>query len=727
MQKFYIIFTFSVIWFCNVSFVKIADAKTTFKGGIITQTKNLKTATPKTREDLKFDLSTFDYSHLSKVIDKRDAIRFERRIGYGAPLNRVRLHINKTRKQAVDDVISDLKKYEDTIKWPLWTEKAIPTSFMEQGLRAQKTFCEDGAFLKSLKGVWLEKLSLSDTPQFERLTIFWLNHFSVNFDMYKQKHAFFQHLKFIRQNANKSYLGYLKGILKDPAMITYLNNEKSYAQNPNENLAREFLELFSLGQGHYYENDIKNLARHISGNSINFVTEEFKKYNYKTSTENYSAFGKKYKNDEDFFDILKKHPSFGEFIARKFYREYVELEDPSKEDLAYLVTYFRKFNFDIPEMVRATLYLKKFWDKKLSLIKSPLELFYGTARTLNYSGEDNDHVSLIDSMEESGQRLFNPPNIAGWPRGKEWLGGQKLEKRINLLKKNFINIPANNNNLEDKSLMDVSERTNTYEINLNNFFKNTSKNQLAVETIMLGYIPKDFSTKKYANIRVYFYNLQFLEKKWKGIELVFGTDKNTKKQYKELNRIIFYDGFSSPQIITNWQWSWFSDWRATRGISSSFPSGPKMERFYNQSKETQKLLYYLLLSLEHVLNKQKIFYTRLYENKDASLFLKERVQEVKRALKLDRDKVHTKLFSYPQNGYITSEKQKHNLFNCGIKRYGLNFFKIYQSKTFNKFFDFDKLNDFGVNISQLLIPDLNFNIKTENYIDLLTHEGYQLK
>ena len=82
-------------------------------------------------------------------------------------------------------------------------------------------------------------------------------------------------------------------------------------------------------------------------------------------------------------------------------------------------------------MVRATLYLKKFWDKKLTLIKSPLDLFYGTARTFNYSGSDNDHVSLIDNMEESGQYLFNPPNIAGWPNGKEWLSGQKLEKRIN--------------------------------------------------------------------------------------------------------------------------------------------------------------------------------------------------------------------------------------------------------------------------------------------------------
>ena len=82
--------------------------------------------------------------------------------------------------------------------------------------------------------------------------------------MYKQKHAFFKHLKFVRQNANKNYLEYLKGKIKDPAMITYLNNEKSYAQNPNENLAREFLELFSLGEGNYKENDIKNLARHIT-------------------------------------------------------------------------------------------------------------------------------------------------------------------------------------------------------------------------------------------------------------------------------------------------------------------------------------------------------------------------------------------------------------------------------------------------------------------------------
>ncbi len=727
MKTFYQLCTFLIFILLNSLILEKTYAKTTFKGGIITQSKSLKTVAPKPRNDLDFDLSSFDDSHLSKMINKLEAIRFERRIGYGVPLKRVKLHINKTRKQAVDNVISDFKQYQDDVNWPLWTEKAIPTSFMEQGLRAQKTFCEDGAFLNSLKGVWLEKLSSSNTPQFERLAIFWLDHFSVNFDMYKQKHAFFHHLKFIRQNANKSYLGFLKGILEDPAMITYLNNEKSYAQNPNENLAREFLELFSLGQGHYHENDIKNLARHISGNSINFVTEKFHKYHYKTSTKKYSAFGKKYKSDREFIELLKNHPSFGEFIAKKFYREYVELEEPSKEDLAYLVTYFKKSNFEIPEMLRATLYLKKFWKKKLSLIKSPLELFYGTARTLNYSGLDNNHISLIDNMEESGQKLFNPPNIAGWPYGKEWLGGQKLEKRINLLRENFKNIPSTVNILRNNTEENINDIKNSYNENLEKFFSDTSKNQMAIETILLGYIPKDFATRKWANFRIYFYNVKFLGKRWKGIEVEFGTDKNNKKQYKEMNRFTFYDGFSSPQIITNWKWNWFSDWRATRGLSSSFPSGPKMEKFYNQSKETQKLLYYLLLSMEHVLKKQKIFYNRLYENKDASLFLQERVKEVKKILKLDKNKVHTKLFSYPQNGYFTEEKGKHNLFNCGITRYGLNFFNIFQSNTFENFSGLNVINNSGIDIAELLIPDLNFNIEKDNYMELLTHEGYQLK
>ena len=699
-------------------------AKTTFKGGIITSSKSLSTTKPKIRKDLIFDLNKFEDSHLDKIITKKEAIRLERRIGIGAPVDRIKLHIGKTRRQAINDIVLNLNKYKDNIKWPLWTKDAIPTSFMQSGIKAHRINCDDQYFLLSLKTTWLEKLVSSKTPQYERLAIFWLNHFSVNFNMYKQKHSFYTHLKIIRNNTNKNFVSFLKNILIDPAMIVYLNNEKSIAQNPNENLAREFFELFSLGEGNYTENDIKNFARYLSGNSINHITEQYKLYRYKQSTETYTAFGKKYKNDEEFFKILTNHPSFGEYIALKFYQEYVDLKKPKPQDLSFLVSHFRKYDFQISEMLKGVLMLESFWSNKLSLVKSPLELFYGTARTLNVSvNQSNDHDDLIQLMETTGQNLFNPPNIAGWPVGKEWLSGQKLSLRINSISNSFSNIFNKEKKIMKTKLFEdkVSEKYNS---DLKVFFDKTSKEQFAVETILLGYVPKDFETRRYADIKTYFYNVQFMGKNWKGINISFGTDKNNKKTWKELNRFTFYDGFSYPNIINNWDKSWFSDYRATRGISSSFPLGPKMKRFYQQNNITKKLLYHLLLSMEHVLEKS-YYYTRLQTNVSAKKFLKNRVNEVKKILKYDAKKNPTKIFSYPTYSYNTMGND--TAFMCEIERYGLNLFEMYKSKTLDTHFVTKKINDINVKLSDMLLPDLDLDFKNEDYVKVLNHEGYQLK
>ena len=146
-------------------------------------------------------------------------------------------------------------------------------------------------------------------------------------------------------------------------------------------------------------------------------------------------------------------------------------------------------------------------------------------------------------------------------------------------------------------------------------------------------------------------------KKWKGIQIEFGTDKNAIKKSNYYNRFTFYDGFSEPDIISNWNRSWFSDYRATRGISSSFPSGPRMEKFYQQNNITKKLLYHLLLSMEHVLEKN-YYYTRLQTNASAKNFLKNRVNEVKKILKYDAKKHPTKIFSYSTYSY-KKKKKKH--------------------------------------------------------------------
>ena len=725
MNNFNLIFLSTLLLIYNVTYTQKACAKTTFKGGIITQSKSLHTKSPKQRTDLIYDLKSFDDSHLDIIITKKEAIRLERRIGIGVPIDRVKLHIGKTRREAINDIISDLNKYQDNTIWPKWTEDAIPTSFMDRGIKSHRINCDEQSFLLSLKKTWLEKLISSNTPQYERLAIFWLNHFSVNFNMYKQTHSFFTHLKLIRENSNKNFLKFLKNIFTDPAMIVYLNNEKSYAQNPNENFAREFFELFSIGEGNYTENDIKNLARHLSGNSINFITEQFKLYPNKQSSNIYSAFGNKYKNDKEFFQILKNHPAFGELIASKFYKEYVDLKKPSSKDLAYLVTYFKKHNFDISEMLRGVLQLESFWENKLSLVKSPLELFYGTARTFNVSGnfksEVPNHYNLLSLMQETGQYIFNPPNIAGWPTGKEWLSGQLLEKRIIYTSETFSNIFSKSNEMSENKIFSKTI-DHSYNKKLKHFFKSSLDDQLSVETILLDQIPSDFSTRRYADITAFFYNIKFLGKKWDGIEIRFGTDKNNQKTYKQLNRFSFYEGYSSPDIISNWNKSWFSDFRATRSISSSFPSGPKTERFYQQNETTRKLLLNLLLSMEHVLKKER-YYTRLYTNNDAKSFLSERITEVKKILKINEKSNPTKIFSYPN--YMTDGKDIG--FQCGIRRYGFNINNIIESSFFNKYFDLESLNKINVNLSELLLPDLSLKIDNNNYLKLLNHEGYQLK
>ncbi len=725
MNAFYILFTFSFLLTYDIALSKKAYAKTTFKGGIIIQSKSLPTKIPIKRKDLIYDLKKFDDSHLNQVITTSEAIRLERRVGIGVPIDRIKLHIGKTRREAINDIISDLDKYQENIIWPKWTSDAIPTSFMDRGIKNHRINCDEQSFLLSLKTTWMEKLVSSKTPQYERLAVFWLNHFSVNFNMYKQTHSFFTHLKIIRENTNKNFLKFLEVILKDPAMIVYLNNEKSYARNPNENLSREFFELFSLGEGYYSEADIKNFARYLSGNSINFVTEKFKIYPNKQSSHEYSAFGKKYKNDEEFFEILKNHPAFGEYIALKFYKEYVDLRNPSSEDLAYLVSYFREHKFNIPEMLRGVLNLKSFWENKLSLVKSPLELFYGTARTFNHSGNPNseepNHYNLLSAMTETGQDIFNPPNIAGWPTGKEWLSGQKLEKRITNISETFSNIFNNSNKMQNKNLT-AKTPEETYNMKLKEFFDQSLDNQLSVETILLDWIPKDFSTRRYADITAFFYNVRFLGKKWEGIEIRFGTDKNNGKSYQELNRFSFYEGYSSPNIISNWNKSYFSDWRATRGISSSFPLGTKTTRFYQQNKTTRLLLLHLLLAMEHTLKKDQ-YYLRLFTNPDAKSFLTQRIVEVKKILKINDNSNPTKIFSYPS--YMTNYEDMR--FQCGTRRYGININNITESKYFRNDYDLKNIDEMKINLSNLLLPDLNLNIDNFNYLKLLTHEGYQLK
>ena len=725
-------------------FLGQAEAGVTFKGGQISSSSgNLKTEKPVERPDLKFNLSDFDTSHLNLKLSKFDAIRFERRIGIGAPLHRVSQWIGLTRKQAIEKTISELENHSDGFIMPSWFSEMTPISFMEDGLRRDRHSCGVKNYRHTLEAAWSQEIIETTTPQFERLALFWLDHFSVAFDTYNQTHSFAKHLEIIRQHSSGNILDFLTASFYDPGMIVYLNNEQSTVQNPNENLAREFLELFSLGEGAYSENDIKNLAKAISGHGINYVTEQFQIFNSKVSKGDFSAFGKKYSTIEEFIELISNHPSFGEFIARKFYAEYVELSEPSKEDLAYMVTVLRESGFEIKALLKATLSLKKFWDEKnkLTLVKSPIDLVFGTIRTLGTAGDSGSNFKWAnDATEDFGQSLFNPPNIAGWPVGKEWLAGQSLESRLTKFPKYFEELEPDDRRDKsmkrmregrDKRVDRAIELSQKYQQDLTKFFASGTEEQFLAETMVINWIPDDFATREYADINVSFYNVSFLGKKWDGISVRFGTDKNAKKKHswKDLNRLSFNQGSSHPPVLKNYSDGWVSDWNGHRGWSSSFPKGPR-ERFRKKSKDERLLMKRLLQSM-HVPLENLSSFNALLRNVAAQNWLRDRINEI------GFDDINTKngkqppikIFSLLSNPH--GSKIKKPKFNCSIIRTGYSLAGVFgrDSKMLTDHFDDKNLvsTETSPNLSQLLLPALNLQLDNLEALRLLGHEGYQLK
>lgn len=677
------------------------------------------TKKPAPRPDLVIDLKTIDDRHLDVVMDRRAAIRFERRIGIGAPLDRFQRYIGKTRRQAIELVISELRGHRDSFRWPSWIDATIPVGFMEEGIKNSKINCSLGAYRDSLAAEWSNTIMRSTTPQFERLALLWLDHFSVAYDMYDRGHAFAEHLNIVRRHSNGNFVEFLKASLRDPGVIIYLNNETSTKDNPNENLAREFLELFSLGEGNYGEGDIRNLAKMIAGNGINFVTEEFADIKSKRTAMEQSAFGRSYDSIDGFFKLLVKHPAFGEFIARKFFNEFVALGEPTEREMAILVSRFRAASFDIPTLLEATLSLPRFWaeDNRLTLIKSPIDLMYGSARTLRAIRSGGNQLWLTQSINRLNQNLFNPPNIAGWPSGRDWIGGQLIEKRIEALKDVFEDldtaVPRQMGGIKTDN-----KNQQEYNRGLDQFFASADPEQLAVETIVINWIPRDFGKRKYNDIDLSFYNVQFMGKRYDGISIEFGHDRNHRNRYGNYARV--KQGFSSPDIFRTYSNGWQDDRDGSMVVKFSFPSGKETKRFSGKSSEEKLLVKRLMQSFKLLLepNNQR----QLTRSPGGREWMSAMLDEIG----FEPVKGKPPVIQYVTSG---STMKPFGKFTCSAQKLG---FDLRVMSAFeDDFFSFNDLKAeaaaMDLSLAELLIPDLDLPISDDQYMDILTYEGYQLK
>lgn len=276
---------------------------------------------------------------------------------------------------------------------------------------------------------WIMRMSqVDEAALLERMSLFWHGHFACRT---RSGLLAVQQLNAIRQHALGNFKDLVLAMAKDPSMIRFLNNQQNRKQSPNENFARELMELFTIGRGHYSERDIKEAARAFTGWSSNFKGE----FVFKTFQHDYgqkSFMGKQGTFDgSDIIDMLLEQQQTAYFITSKIYRYFVNSKtDESK--VRYLADSFYASGYDIGHLMRQIFEADWFYDPKNTghKVKSPVDYTAGLIRLLNLKFEESN--SLLFLQNALGQTLFNPPNVAGWPGGKSWIDNATLMMRLNL-------------------------------------------------------------------------------------------------------------------------------------------------------------------------------------------------------------------------------------------------------------------------------------------------------
>ncbi len=282
--------------------------------------------------------------------------------------------------------------------------------------------------LKNLNILWLEEMINSEAQLREKMSLFWHGHFAC-----RVINSYFQQelLQTIRENALGNFKDLLRAVSKSASMLNFLNNQQNKKKKPNENFAREVMELFTMGRGNYTETDVKEAARAFTGWGVNLQGEfEFRQNQHDTDSK--TVLGKTGNWDgDDVLDILLEQKQTATFICKKIYKYFVnEKVDDTKVD--WLSNRFYNNGYDIKKLMEDIFTSDWFYEEKNigTKIKSPIELLAGIRRLLPMEMQ-NDQAQLL-FQRTLGQILFYPPNVAGWPGGKNWIDSSTLMIRLRI-------------------------------------------------------------------------------------------------------------------------------------------------------------------------------------------------------------------------------------------------------------------------------------------------------
>ncbi len=284
---------------------------------------------------------------------------------------------------------------------------------------------------QQIRAWWLYRMLYSPHPLQEKLTLFWHNHFATSNAKVQNAAQMLGQYELLRRNALGNFATMLQEMSKDPAMMVWLDTRGSKKGNPNENYARELMELFSLGIGNYTEKDVREAARAFTGWDVVGDQAVFNPSQHDDGEKTILGQKGKWKG-EDIVRICLEQKSAPYFIVGKLYRFLVSETVPATPELlAPLAEQFKKSGYDFGGLVKTVLSSNLFFAPTVyrTRVKSPVDFTLGIVRALEGRIGTTQLANALDSL---GQNLFNPPSVKGWDGGPAWLNGQTLLVRQNL-------------------------------------------------------------------------------------------------------------------------------------------------------------------------------------------------------------------------------------------------------------------------------------------------------
>jgi Protein of unknown function (DUF1800) len=280
---------------------------------------------------------------------------------------------------------------------------------------------------------WATRMLTTSRPLEEKLTLFWHGHFATGENKVRDYRMMLRQNEMLRARASGTLRDLLIGILKDPAMLVYLDNGENIKKHPNENFGRELLELFTMGVGNYGERDVREAARAFTGWTNDALTFRFDAGQHDFGQKAFLGHTGPF-NGDDIVDLVLQQPVTAEFVAAKLYRNFVRDEQSAAVRTA-LGGGFRESGYQIRPLLRKIFLSKDFYSPRsyATQIKSPVHLVVSTYKKMGLAEVPTipDFGRMTGGL---GQILLDPPNVAGWAGGRTWITPATLLQRGNVFR-----------------------------------------------------------------------------------------------------------------------------------------------------------------------------------------------------------------------------------------------------------------------------------------------------